>query len=82
MRTVKWIVINKDNVDQVLADLEKSGTPLGLYVLTGEGYENLSLNFSDIRALIQQQDAIIAAYESYYTQSEKIIDRHNKTVYE
>lgn len=82
LRSVRWIVINKDNVDEVLAELEKNGTPIGLYVLTGEGYENLSLNFSDIRALIQQQNAIIAAYENYYTESEKIINDHNKSVTE
>jgi hypothetical protein len=46
----------------------------GLYALTGEGYGNLSLNFSDIRALVQQQQAIIAAYEGYYEAAEDALD--------
>jgi len=42
--------------------------------LTGEGYENLGLNFSDIRALVQQQQAIIVAYENYYKAAEDALD--------
>lgn len=48
-----------------LAELRNKG-PLAMFVLTGEGYENLGLNFSDIRALVQQQQQIIIAYENYY----------------
>ena len=74
MREVKWVVINQDNVDQVLADLDAQGIPVGLYALTGKGYANLGQNFSDIRALVQQQQAIIAAYEGYYQQAEEAMD--------
>ena len=52
-----------------LAELKKSGQPVAMFVLTGEGYENLGLNFSDIRALVQQQQKIIVAYENYYKNS-------------
>jgi len=54
--------------------------PIGLYVLTGEGYENLGLNISDIRALIQQQQEIIVAYENYYKASEAAIDEYNQSL--
>jgi len=74
MREVKWVVINQDNVDQVLADLDAQGIPVGLYALTGKGYANLGQNFSDIRALVQQQQAIIVAYENYYKQAEEALD--------
>lgn len=74
MREVTWIVINENNVDQVLADLDAQGVAVGLYALTGKGYANLGLNFSDIRALVQQQQAIIAAYENYYMQAEEALD--------
>jgi hypothetical protein len=35
----------------------------------------LGLNFSDIRALVQQQQAIIAAYEGYYKEAEQALDK-------
>ena len=75
MREVNWIVINQDNVDQVFEDLKNRNIPVGVYALTGEQYENLGLNFSDIRALVQQQQAIIIAYEKYYKEAEKTLDK-------
>ncbi len=75
MREVSWIVINQDNVDQVFEDLKNKNIPVGVYALTGEQYENLGLNFSDIRALVQQQQAIIVAYEKYYKEAEKTLDK-------
>jgi hypothetical protein len=82
LRNVDWIVVNRDNMEEKIAELEAAGVPIGLYVLTGEGYENLGLNISDIRALIQQQQEIIVAYENYYKQSEAAIEEHNQTLNE
>lgn len=65
LRPVSWIVITKDNVDQVFADMESRGENLAVFALTATGYENLSLNISDIRKLTQQQRAIIVAYDNY-----------------
>jgi len=75
MREVNWIVINKDNVEEIFADLKNKNIPVGVYALTGEQYENLGLNFSDIRALVQQQQAIIVAYEKYYKEAEQTLDK-------
>ena len=75
MRNVEWIVLNEANVDEVMAKLQSEGKAFALYALTGEGYGNLSLNFSDIRALVQQQQAIIAAYEGYYKEAEQALDK-------
>lgn len=71
LRPVEWIVINKDNYETVFAELEQSSKPVALFALTGEGYENLSLNFSDIRQLVQQQKSIIMAYEEYTNEDTK-----------
>lgn len=65
-RDVKWIVVNKDNFNQVMADIEKRNGNVVLFALTDKGYEALSLNIADLRQLVQQQQAIIAAYEKYY----------------
>ena len=80
LKDVNWIVINGDNLESVISTLAKSGGPFAIYGLTGDGYANLGLNFSDIRALVQQQQAIIAAYEGYYKESEAAITEHNQTV--
>jgi len=75
MRNVEWIVINEANVEAVIAKLNSEGKAFALYALTGDGYGNLGLNFSDIRALVQQQQAIIAAYEGYYKEAEQALDK-------
>ena len=74
LRNVEWIVINTENMEEKIAELTANGQPLALFVLTGDGYENLGLNFSDIRALVQQQQKIIVAYENYYQQAEQAMD--------
>ena len=73
-RPVEWVIINEENLEEKIAQLTANGQPLGLFVLTGEGYENLGLNISDIRALVQQQQQIIIAYENYYKAAEEAMD--------
>lgn len=74
MRPVTWIVINEENLDEVQQKLDSEGKAFALYAITGDGYANLGQNFSDIRALVQQQQAIIAAYEGYYQEAEEAMD--------
>lgn len=70
MRDIKWVLITPENYEQVFEELGKDGRPVVLFGLTDKGYENLGLNLSDLRAYIQQQQAILAAYENYYQASE------------
>ncbi len=70
MRGVEWVVITKDNYKEVFEKLAKSGRPVAVFGLTDQGYANLGLNLSDIRAYVQQQQAIIAAYERYYKEAD------------
>lgn len=74
IRNVEWVVLNEDNIDEELEKIRATGQPVGLFALTGKGYQNLALNFSDIRAMVQQQQQIIAAYEKYYVEAEKTMD--------
>lgn len=74
MRPVEWIIVNENNLEEKIAELTAGGQPLAMFVLTGDGYENLGLNFSDIRALVQQQQQIIIAYENYYQAAEATMD--------
>ena len=74
IRPVEWVVINENNIEEVMKRFKDSGKIFAIYGITGDGYSNLGLNFSDIRALVQQQQAIIVAYENYYKQAEKVLD--------
>jgi len=78
MRKVEWIIVTEKNGNEVVAKAKADGNPVAFFSLSGEGYADLGLNFSDIRALVQQQQAIIAAYENYYKESSEVIDNANE----
>ena len=73
MRKVEWVIVTEENWEEVKQQIKKSGRPLALFSITDKGYANLGLNFSDIRALVQQQQTIIAAYKSYYKNAEEAL---------
>jgi hypothetical protein len=61
---VNWVVLTPENVDEQFAKI-KSGEAV-LFAVTAEGYENMALNLSDIRAAVQQYKQVIAVYERSY----------------
>ena len=77
LRDVEWVILVKENWEEQWAKLEKSGEALAFFATTDSGYENLGLNYSDLRAFIQQQEAIIAAYRSYYLEAEEEFNEAN-----
>ena len=64
LRPVNWIVITPDNVEEAFGKIQEGD--LVLFAVTANGYENIALNLSDIRAMIEQQKRIIAIYKSQY----------------
>ena len=78
LRNVDFVVVNRDNVEEVFAQLEREGKPVVLFALTDTNYENLSLNIADILELLSQQKAVIIAYDQYYNRVNTTIDAHNK----
>ena len=77
MKEVNWILLTPENFEEKVAELSKNGRPIVFFALTDKGYENLSLNFNDIRSYIQQQKAIVAAYENYYKNANEALDAAN-----
>lgn len=61
-----WIVITPENSNEIWEKLKKDGTDLVLFALTDDGYEELAINISELRALIAQQRSIIIKYKEYY----------------
>lgn len=80
LKETTWIIITKENAEEVFAELEKGRKDPVLIGLTDEGYETLSLNLSDIMAILQQQKAIIAAYQNYYEKSEQALEDANSQI--
>jgi len=80
LKEVEWVVINEENANEVFAKLLKDKKDPVLIGLTDDGYEVLALNYSDIMAYIQQQNAIIKAYENYYVLSEEALDDANNEI--
>lgn len=64
LRPVNWIVITPNNIEESFAKIQ-SGEVV-LFAVTTQGYENIALNISDIRSLIEQQKKIIAIYQTQY----------------
>jgi len=82
MRDVEWILITPENAEAVFEELRNQGNSVVLFGLTSDGYENIALNLSDIRAFLQQQQSIIGAYKSYHDNAEQAIDDKNKEIKE
>lgn len=63
LREFEFIIITPENVEEVFANMRGDKA---LFAVTSKGYENIALNLSDIRSLIQQQKSIILAYEKAF----------------
>lgn len=66
LRDVEWVVVTRENAEQVFAELEKKGEPIAIFGLTTQGYEALSLNIADIKTYLGTQKEILLQYREYY----------------
>jgi len=77
MDELNWIIINSENAEEVFAKLKEQGTDPVLFGLTDDEYEDLSMNFAQIRNYIIQQGFVIDKYKEYY-ESEEVNDTVEK----
>lgn len=73
-RDVKWTLLTPENFDEEVEKLIANGRPVVFFAITDQGYENLGLNLSDLRAFIMQQQSIINAYEVYYQAADDALE--------
>ena len=66
LQDVDWIIITKDNAEEVFKKIKEDGGEYSLFALTDKGYEKLALNFADIRNKLAEQRQIILSYKEYY----------------
>lgn len=63
MIDVKIHVVNKDNYDEFVQEFTNKNGSLVYVALSVKDYENLSINFAEIKRYIEQQNEIIVYYE-------------------
>ena len=80
LKDLEWVVMNEENAQEVWERLKKDKKDPVLIGLTDDGYEILAMNMSDIMKLLQQQKAIIAAYQNYYEESEQALEDANSEI--
>ena len=68
---VEWIIVTKDNIDEVMERVKAEGGDYALFAVTDEGYKKLSTNFADIRNKLYEQNQIILSYKEYYESGER-----------
>jgi len=63
MNDVRFYVVNEDNLEQFIETIRKKEGVAVFVAMTVQGYENLSINVSELRRYILQQKQIIVYYE-------------------
>jgi len=64
LNDVKIYVVSKENYDEFVKDFEAKNGADAYIAISIKDYENLSLNFAELRRYIEQQKQIIVYYEN------------------
>ena len=78
LNDVKIYVVTKENIDQFEQDFAKKNGSLVYIAISIKDYENLSLNFAELRRYIEQQQQIIVYYEEAVKPEDKPKEPSNK----
>ena len=63
---VEFIIITESNVEEVWQRLRDKKVDVVLFGLTDKGYENISVNFAELKRYLLEQKQIIQKYKEYY----------------
>ena len=67
LNDVKIYVVTKDNYEEFLKEFEAKNGSSAYIAISVKDYENLSLNFAELRRYIEQQKEVIVYYETAVT---------------
>ena len=70
LKPVKWIVVTKDNAEEIFTNLENEGKSIALFALNTDTYEVLSLNMEELKRYILTQKEVLVKYKEYYEPKE------------
>ena len=63
---IDWIVVSSENAEEMFARLKEEGYDPVIFGLSDEEYEDLAMNFAQIRSYIIKQNEILKKYREYY----------------
>jgi len=63
---VEWVIVTRENIDEVWAEIEADNEGVALFALRHGDYERLALNIADIRAQLGEYVIILKRYREYY----------------
>ena len=66
LQDVEWIIITKDNANEIFERIKSAGGEYALFAVEDTGYEKLQINFTDIRNKLAEQRQLLLAYREYY----------------
>jgi len=71
MNDVKIYVVTEENYEEFLEEFNSKNGKTAWIAISVKDYENLSLNFAELRRYIEQQKEIIVYYEDAVTPKEE-----------
>lgn len=71
LQPVVWKVVTPQNASTVFDDMKQKGEMPVVFATTGEGYQNLAIDWSKVRAYMESQNLIIIQYKDYYEPTKK-----------
>ena len=70
---VEWIIVTRENIEEVWAEIEADNEGVALFALRHGEYENLALNIVEIRKQLGEDVIILKKYKEYYEEDYWII---------
>ena len=78
LNDVKIYVVSKENYEEFVTEFEKKNGGDAYIAISVKDYENLSLNFAELRRYIEQQKQIIVYYEEAVKPTEERENENDK----
>ena len=78
LNDVKIYVVSKENYEEFVTEFEKKNGADAYIAISVKDYENLALNFAELRRYVEQQKEIIVYYEEAVKPSEGERDSDNE----
>jgi len=79
LNDVKIYVVSKENYEEFVTEFEKKNGGDAYIAISVKDYENLSLNFAELRRYIEQQKQIILYYEEAVKPTEERENEDDKS---
>lgn len=76
MREVKWVLFNREKLEQMLE--ENPGKEIVLFAISAKGYENLALNFESVIGYLEDQKDIIIYYRRLFPAPQELAEEQTE----